>query len=203
MLEIVVKGGKGIKGALANEARRQKRALATALKVEGFERSNQLKNELRSGSPGGASFAPMTYIARYRGGRIAPDRPYNMASGGRNGFSMIRAIGYQIDGPEDDPHVRIGWVPKSASSTYRRIAELMQKGGTHGMKDSARHALRRAGQRMGKRSSTRKYFFIRKTTQTFHTPARPVIDPYFRAHRMEFLASIHNKWRAKMIGERI
>ena len=49
----------------------------------------------------------------------------------------------------------------------------------------------------------RKYFALRKTTTRFHTPARPIIDPFWAAHRFETLSNIRANYRRKIAGERI
>jgi hypothetical protein len=48
-----------------------------------------------------------------------------------------------------------------------------------------------------------KFFFLRPQTERLKTPARPIIKPFWAAHRDEALGGIHDLWMRKFRGERI
>ena len=47
------------------------------------------------------------------------------------------------------------------------------------------------------------YFFLRKETTTFTTPARDVIDAFWASHQGEVMGNIRSNFERKMRGERI
>ncbi len=61
----------------------------------------------------------------------------------------------------------------------------------------------RIGSKMGERSRLRKYYFLRKATSTLTTPPRPIIVPFWSAHKGEAERNIVSNFNRKMRGERI
>jgi len=194
MLNVITKGFTGLERTLKTESRRQEKALNTAIKVEGFRLMRLLKKQIRDGTPGGKKFDPLTYLSRARGSkRLRPNKPLRR---------LALAVRYFVkdQSPFD---MRIGWVGPRVSKSWKRIAELQQKGFTRGMKSERREFFRLKGAAMSKRSVARKYMFIRRTTKRFTTPARPIMDPFWRAEKDRAWRNIQKNYRRKMRGERI
>lgn len=205
MLDVTIRGINKLKRDLKAESRRQNKAMVTAIKVEAFRLRNEMKKEIRKGAPGGQKFAPLSYLARYWSDkpgmrtRMRPNRPL---------AALARAVHYHVkDGNPLD--VRVGFTGPRLSKTWKRIARMHQEGFVHQMDqgkysaDFKRAFLARTGGKLGRRSKTRKYLFIKKSTKTFHTPERPIVEPFWESRRTEALVNIRNNFRRKMRGERI
>ncbi len=186
----------------------------TAAKVEGFRLKKVLAKELRSGSPGGRQLQPLRRLttgARKRNplARFAKAVRYRGSGSGKNytvevGFLTWRSIGTNDNGKAYDHESR-----NSSGSTWRRRASMQQ----HGYSFSAdaispigstyRRLFRRIGQTYGKLSAVKKYFFLKKSTKNLVVPARPMIDPFWSAHKTEASRNILNNFKRKMQGEHI
>lgn len=200
---------------LAAEKRRQERALQTAVRVRGYKLMMQLRREIRSGAPGGQRFAPLSMIRRVerarfsKTGRLGANKPL---------APLAKAVGYQVQ-RQPVYGVKIGFgVGRGLDSvTWRRLALMHQQGfetsvdtpAFRGLSVSIEKYFRRMGSAVdyktfGKRKSARrKFFFLKKSTRTLKTPARPIIDPFIRANRADALRKIQRDFRAKMRGRRI
>lgn len=97
----------------------------------------------------------------------------------------------------------VGWVGPKVSKSWKRIAEAQQKGFTSEITEGRRRYFRNLGLLIDKRSKFRKYFFLRKETSKFVTPARPIMDPFWDAHKRKAWHNIRENYRRKMRGERI
>jgi len=192
MIKAQVKGFKHLQRNLKAESKRQKKALDTAVRVEGFRLSKLLKKEIRSGSPGGRKFAPLSFIARKRmhRGRNAPLR------------RLAIALRYHIL-KRDPLQIEVGWAGPRVSKRWKFLAQALQEGFTGTMSEATRESLAETGARLGKRSKNRRYFFLKKSTRRFKTPARPIMEPFWRAYRDDARRNITSNFRRKMRGERI
>lgn len=201
-----VSGLKNLEKAVRAADKESRKALQTAVKVEGFRLRGVMLSELRAGAPGGRKFPGLSYLRRYSGGRLRPDRPYGISQadaairgGGRSMGSIIR---YHVE--KNDPvEVAVGWSGPKISNSYKRLALALQEGFESSVTDRRREFFARAGGRLGRRRQFRKYFFIKKSTTVFRTPARPVIAPFWEAHRAEAWKNVRENFRRKMRGERI
>ena len=170
-----------------------------ATRVEGYRLMNLLKKEIRQGSPGGRKMAPLTYMAR-RWSHAKGVSPKSMRAD-KPLARMAIAIRYNVT--RNPFMMEIGFVGRKVSKSWKRLAQKHQEGFTATMKPERRAEFVRAGAAMTKRVKTRKYMFLRKATTTFRTPARPIIEPFWKSQ--EFLAKLNieanfiRKWR----GERI
>ena len=71
MLKITVRGIEKLRKDLAIEGERNRKALDTAIKVEGYKRLRQLRDDIKAGRSGGVSFAALSEIAkRTKAGRM-------------------------------------------------------------------------------------------------------------------------------------
>jgi len=124
--------------------------LRSAAKSLGFFMQKEIKQEVKTGAPGGVSFAqrrPHKFRAALQGGSAA-----------RQWYGkMLRAIGYQYA----DGVVRIGWTSRTAA-TYGRKQE---EGYETPVTSAVRKRYREAG------------FNLSKNTKYLETPARPVFEP--------------------------
>jgi hypothetical protein len=193
MIQITLNGAKNLAKWLDDTGQRSRRALSTALKIEGFRLMRVLKEEVRRGAPGGQPFAPLSYIAQWRGRRGGRDKPLAR-------FATV--VRYAADAEE----VRIGFLNPARgraklSKRWLNLARMHQEGFWHDMRPSTRKALPAIGQRAP--AEIRQYFHLRKSTRRFHTPARPVVVPFWRAHQAEALSNIRANFRRKIAGDRI
>jgi hypothetical protein len=175
---------------LKKESRRQKKAFETAVKVEGFRLRKRLQQEIRQGAPGGAEFAPLSMIQRRRSRRKTALRP------------LAKAVRYHVTrGESGGLEMRIGWTGPKVSKAWKRIAERQQEGYTVPFKPSFRRYLAGYGGEI--RGKFRPYFFLRKETRAAEVPARPIIEPFWDAHKDEARRNIARNYFRKLKGERI
>ncbi|MCF8094474.1 MAG: hypothetical protein K9J79_03845 [Desulfobacteraceae bacterium] len=184
-----IRGAKRLEKSLKAESRRQKKALSTAIKVEGFRLRKVLKQEIRQQAPGGRQFEPMSMISRKRRRRKKPLAP------------LAKAVRYYI--PRQDPvEMHIGWVGPKVSKSWKRIAEKQQEGFDIDVSRKQRRFLAEYGGEMD-RSKYKPFFFIKSGTQEFDVPARPIMRPFWNAHETEAKRNIAYNYRKKLKGERI
>lgn len=189
MLNVSIKGIKRLERTLKVEGRRQKKAMDTAVKVEAFRLMRLLKSEIRKGAPGGRQFSPLSHILRRRG-RNSPLR------------RLAIAVRYYV--AERDPlSIHVGWVGPRVSSRWKYIAKVQQAGFVTDISEAMRAHIIRSGARLGKRSKMRRFHFLRRSTKQFKTPARPIMVPFWAAHRSEARRRISRNFQRKMRGERI
>lgn len=196
MLRVVEKGFTNIERTMKAESARQEKALNTAVKVEGFRLMRLLKQQIRAGAPGGRKFEPLTFLARRwgsKGNRLRANKPLRR---------LAVAVRYWVKDrkPFD---MRIGWTGPRTSKSWKRIARLQQEGFARPVSEKRRRSFARLGEPMSARSPARKYMFLRKSTTRFETPARPVMDPFWRAEEKRAWHNIRRNYRLKMKGRRI
>jgi len=220
MIEVTVQGAANLAKALDAANAREKYALRVALRREGFRLKELLTREIRQGAPGGRAFAPLSVIRS----RTKPDRyrvPLSrLASVARYAVNDARHFSDKF-GVSSRPgatgtEVHVGFIDPlpfrgqshtfsarkfNLSGSWLRLARIHQEGFWHEMSEGARQRILAMQAQAG--SGLRKYFALRKTTTRFHTPARPIIDPFWAAHRFETLSNIRANYRRKIAGERI
>ena len=197
MLSFVVKGAEKTLAALAQEDRRQKRALVTALKREGYLRAKELQREVRAGAPGGQAFAPMSKMF---GVMSRLNRRHGYAKGFIQSGNLIQ---YDVMGSDENAIVSVGWPTSRVPGSFRKLMADLQEGKTTSVSAEQRRFFAGVAGQSGSRTNARKYLFLKRSTSSFRMPGRPVITPYYNAHRSEFLPSIRKNWIAKMKGQRI
>ena len=209
MMDVSIRGLKNLAYLYKTEHKKSVKALDTAIRVEGFRLRKLMQQEIRKSAPGGQKFEPLSIISRRLsgGGRLAPNRPLavkRIVRGGKR-FSMADVIRY--DTPKKSPiEMHIGWVGKETSKSWKRLAIAHQEGFTRTITDDQRRFLRRVGgdiKKKSPRSEAAKKFFLKKSTTTFKTPARPIIEPFWNAHENEALRNIKSNFKRKLAGHRI
>jgi hypothetical protein len=196
MLKVVTKGFTQLERNLKAESVRQEKALNTAVKVEGFRLMRLLKKQIRDGAPGGQKFNPLTFLARRwgsKGNRLRPNKPLRR---------LAIAIRYFIKDfrPLD---MRIGWVGPRTSKSWKRIAKLQQEGFTRPVAEKRRKSFAALAAAMSEKSPARPYMFLKKSTKMLTTPARPILDPFWRTEKQRAWRNIQRNYRLKMKGQRI
>jgi len=193
MLNVTVRGLTKLKRDLKVEGKRANKAMVTATRVEAFRLAKVMRQEIRKSAPGGDRFAPLSYLARRGYKRLKPDKPL---------AALARAVRYQVR-DRDPLDIRVGFTGLRTSATWKRIARKQQEGFTETMPEMKREMFADIGGRLGKRSKVRKYMFLERSTRTFTTPARPILEPFWEAHRSEAMLKIRDNFRRKMRGQRI
>jgi hypothetical protein len=190
-IQIAITGLSSLEKTLGAKIKAERKALNTAVKVEGFRLRKEMASDIRKGSPGGQPFAPRTYLSKAYSGRP-------------NQKALARlAVSTRYFIPEHDPiTMHIGWTGPQVSKSWKRLAKMHQEGFTAPVDDKRRQYLIKIISQKGKRSIYRK-FIPRASTTTFKTPARPIIAPFWAAHKSQALRNIRNNYRRKLAGERI
>ncbi len=201
-IEPIFKGVKNLQKDLAAETKRQRKALDTAVRVAGYRAMRKLKKEIRRGAPGGQKFKGLSYLARrskagtegrwdFR--RLRPDKPL---------ARLAIAVRYYV--PRRSPiEMHIGWAGPDVSKSWKRIARLHQQGFYTDMDEYNRAMFARLASKLSKRAAGRKYLFLKKTTRRFKVPKRPIIEPFWDAHRREIMREIRLNYTKKLKGKRI
>ena len=194
MIEITATGAANLAKALDAANARESRALSQAMRIEGMRLMRLLREEIRKGAPGGRQFAPLSVIAAVRRGRYGGAAPLRRLA------SVVR---YRVQ--ESPFQVHVGFVDPGGRAaltrSWLRIARVQQEGFWHGMDETTRaNIIRQLKYAPG---PARRYFALRQSTRRFHTPARPIIEPFWRAHQSQALTNIRANYRRKIAGQRI
>ena len=191
-MDATVRGLPKLRRYLKAESKAQKKDLAVAMKVEGFREMKLLKQQIRQGAPGGRRFAPLTFIARFNWRR-------------RRNHPLTRlAIGVRYYIPrKTHPEFHFGWVGPKVSKSWKRLAKMHQEGFTGEITPDMRRWLGKRKESENVPRKYRRYFGIRKQRTHFTTPARPILDPFWRAMKPTAMRNIANNYMRKRRGHRI
>jgi hypothetical protein len=197
MLAVIVKElQKTLKDIEADKARTRKN-LETAVRIEGFRLMWRLKKELEEGRAGANVFNPLTEIAK-RMGKPVNRKPLSKlavavrCSAGRMRGTFMVSVGFLDTGT------------RAISKSWRRIVEKQQEGATTSFTEDRRRAILNVGTTTRKRGDkAAKYFFLRKSTTSFRTPPRPILEPFIASQKSNIEANIVQNFERKMKGERI
>jgi len=195
MLDSKLIGLKRLQKTLKTAGAKNEKALSTAVKVEGFRLMRLLKKQIQAGAPGGAKFAPLTYLSRLGGGgsRMRPNKPLRR---------LAVAVRYHV--PKQSPiEMHVGWTGPRVSKSWKRIAQMHQEGFDRPMTESRRRYFLFKGAAMSKRSAARKYLFIKPGTTQFKTPGRPIMEPFWRSEKDRAWRNIRRNYQLKLRGQRI
>jgi hypothetical protein len=206
VLKISIKGLRNLNAALDAHTRDSKRALKTAIKVEGFRQLRQLREEIRAGRPGGRPYAAqLSEIARRT--KTGREKKNQIPL-----YKLARLLRYQVEyGRDGDISLSFGFVNspgRPLTGSWKSLLIKHQEG-TDVLHRGSRTELGRRFARIGGRLKKKndpdaKFFFLRKTTgRRIDLPKRPMIDPYWNTHKDEALVNIRKNFARKMRGERI
>ncbi len=191
LLNVAANGYDTVKKAVDESATKKEKALSSVIKIESFRLSQGLKRGIRSAQPGGSDLKKLTAIARLKKGRFRSNLPFR---------GVVNSVRYDFDRLKNVAH--IGWTSKT-NSGLKRLMTRYQRGFETPVTEKKRKALTMLGMSLGKRSSLRKYFFIRKTTTKFDIPERPIVDPFYEKEKEAIRQNIARNFRLKMMGKRI
>lgn len=184
-----------------------KRALDIAIKNEAVELLKELRGQVRQGTPGGHPYAAiLSKLARRtkRGALRKSQVPLSR---------LARLLRYNIDYSSGALKITFGFVtegPKRLAGYWQDLLRKHQEGVdvlyTHSRTELGIR-MARIGARLKKDGDAdARYFFLRKSTgraRGFRLPERPIIDPFWAEQRVDAMASIREKFRRKLAGERI
>jgi len=181
----------------------------TATKVEGFRLSRKLKKDVREARPGGIRLTPLSQIARRtKTGKRKKNARKPLAS-------LAHLVRYKATRPSGKFNVEVGFVaPKMKTRNWMQLVGMHQKGESFdilysGSRSYLGRRLANIGGRLKKAGDPdARFFFLRKTAgykggRRGQLPARPEIDPFWKANKGQAQRNITNNWERKMAGERI
>ncbi len=192
------------------QGKEAQKAAQAALKKEGYRLMRALQDEISEGAPGGRKFKPLSVLGAYR------SRPYRRTPL----RELANGVRYDLQVSGARTRCVIGFLTKRSSKSWVRIAERAQQGYETTVTPRQRRFLARWASRSLARGTMNrlairnisraavdtgdaKYFFLRKTTTRMKTPARPIIDPFWRAHERESRTNLVRNFHRKLRGERI
>lgn len=218
---------KGLKETLKDIERAeiaQIRSLNDAFRIEGFRMKNSLQHQIRLGAPGGYIFEPLSVIGRkWKYSRRKNNPLYKLALGIRyhipNTAVPMLQVGFvgPVNMREQESMVRSGLrlgrsgnfrgitSGNMTSKSYRRLADKHQKGFESRVTPSMRKSLRNRGIELFdphtlKENPAYRVFFLKDTTTVFKTPARPIIDPFWRQQKHMTISRIRMNYKMKLKG---
>lgn len=198
----IVKNLKEFQNALEKADKDRIKAAQDATKIEAFRLMGELKKELQAGAPGGKTLSPLTEMAK----KLRSRRLINKRNPNKPPLYMFGPwVRYKVEKVEDGYKVDVGFVSpqKGGGIPESKLSYLVgrpQRGGTQSVTDPLISMLVRLGSKGKKKLNP---FFLRKTTKTLQTPARPIIEPFWDAHKDEADRNIAANFYRKMRGERI
>lgn len=203
-ISLTLKGLKKVDRFWRTSKKASAKALTTAVRVEAFNLSKKLKQALRSGSPGGRTLRPLSFIAR-RSMRRGPDGRKIRQSPSRKPLARL-ALGIRYMVERWDPFVaKVGFVtPKGMDTgTWRTLAKEQQEGFTRPLTSRIREAIVNRGADLGTIEGGDSPFFLRKSTRALHVPARPIVRPFWRQQERKSPVRIKKNFKLKLKGQRI
>jgi len=212
MLQAVIKGADAVSKEIRREFQQSEKDLNIAMRIEGFRLMKQMRSEISHGRPGGVPFHPLSEIGRRTmAKRLQGDlswKRYGMV--GQAGAAKRRplrrlasAVRYAVR-KKKDYEVAVGFPAEKLSKSWVRIARRQQEGASFSVSEELRTWLRMKGALLRKKGDpAARYFFLKKSTGRFRTPARPILGPFWRVHRAEAWQNIRENFRRKQRGERI
>jgi len=156
--------------------RAEKRAddiIPMVLRGVGFSSKKTLATEIRKQKPGGKSYDK-------------DKRQISRKLSGKRDLLKFLAKYTHYDRPKEisNTHsISIGWVGSGISKRAKGMAKSHQKGFKTPVSDEIRKKLRRMAEDGDVPKKYRQFFFIRDDTKQFETSARPILEPFFEAHR--------------------
>lgn len=195
----------GLNALLEDRSRKSANALKAAIRGEGYMLRTVLMSHIRKGTPApGHPFAPRSMISRL----ITRNR-LNVKSGVPL-IKLANAVTYNVSGlyrTDQNYQVEVGFTYKRSPAWAREAAWHQQEGFTRPVTHSMRRFFARMG---GRRSASRsrrqkglaRWLFLSKRTNVLKTPARPIIDPFWKWQRQMAIERIKRNYVIKMQGKR-
>ncbi len=209
-LAYTIKGIRQLQKDLEADTREKKKALETAIKVEGFRQLRLLREQIRAGEPGARPYAAkLSRIAAHtKAGRLRKNQAPL--------YKLARLLRYVVTYENGALSFRFGFVSggggafqtgfwkrliiKHQASAEVNFSEILYSGS----RSELGRRLARIGGRLKKKGDPdAKFFFLRRETGRVKLPARPIIAPFWDRYQDEAAANIQANWARKLRGERI
>lgn len=214
MLSTTLIGVKEVTRHIKASREEEARALNLAIRVEGFRLMKAMKAEIRRGAPGGRRLKPLSEIGRRsKAGYLRGERDVRLFGARRLNRAPLERLASLVRYayvPQDQA-IHVGFLRhgpqlgrRGLSGSWVRIIYSHEVGGTFRLSAKRRRSFaRHGGQLKKRRDSAFRYFFLRKSTRTFKLPARPIVDPFWRARHESAWRNIRRNYRRKLAGHRI
>ena len=205
LIKADIRGVRKLWKELNIHTKKQRRALETAIKVEGFRQLKRLREEVRKGTPAGKAYAAqLSGIARRtKTGRLKKNQvPL---------YRLARLLRYDVHYANGELQFRFGFVKRGRASlggTYKELLLKHQEGLDvlyGGSRTELGRRLARIGGKLKKKGDPdARFFFLRKETgRRIKLPERDIIDTFYGAYRPEMIKNIRANFKLKMAGKRI
>lgn len=197
-IDVQADGLRNLERFVLVSSERTRQALLAAIRGEAFSMRQTLRQNIIMGAAApGAPFRPLSLIAR----AFKRRRGFGL----RAPFPLRRlaaAVTYAVDAGEMS--ARVGFTALSPAWA-RKVAAMHQVGFvrpvTQKMREAfAREGARRAESRSRRARKTSQPLFLRKETTVLRTPARPIIDPFWRFAAPKAVEAIRRNFREKLSG---
>jgi hypothetical protein len=184
----------------------------SVVKAEGYRLWKAMRADVKAGAPGGRPLTPLREISQWA-------RKKKPLSG------LWRAIRYKRTGSGSTLRMEIGavdsraqrrasadeesifggaireWAGKGLSASWVSIFARQQSGVTTAVTPQLRRMLIQIGARRKKRKNdTARFFFLRKGTTTFSTPARDIVDTFWASQRGGLSGRLTAAYEEKLRG---
>lgn len=206
-MSIILEGADKVKDWLDKQSEAAKDAYKTAVKVEGYRLASLLKSDIKHGAPGGNTLKPLTYIAMRMARKVRGAGTFVRQNPNRKPLANL-ATGIRYAVTNSPFSMSIGFVQpvgrsNQISKSWRRLGEIQQSGFSTAVTKEQRKAFARRGGELGTIEGGNTPFFLRKSTTHLNTPARPIISPFWYAHKAAAMSNISSNFKSKMAGNRI
>lgn len=201
-----ISGIRRLQKDLEADTKEKKKALETAIKVEGMRQLKLLREQIRKGEPGGQPYADRLskIAARTKAGRLRKNQaPLYM---------MARLLRYHVEYEGGHLNFRFGFISNGGGPIQGSWKKLLLQHGEGGdlnvLYGKSRTELGRRFAQIGGRLKKKgdpdaKFFFLRSETGRATLPQRPMISPFWDRYKDEAEANIMDNWGRKLRGERI
>lgn len=203
-LNYAITGIRKLQQDIGADTAAKKKALETAIKVEGMRQLKLLREQIRSGDPGGKPYADKLskIAARTKSGRLRKNQAPL--------YRLARLLRYHVSYAGGEISFRFGFISgggKSIGSSWKKLIAKHGEGADilYGKSRSelGRRLAQIGGRLKKKGDPDAKYFFLRTETGSAGLPRRPIIAPFWDRYEGEAAANIQANWARKLRGERI
>ena len=171
-----------------------------ATKGEAYRLMRLLQKEIKAGAPGGVPFAPIREITKEtRAGNIPKPKPL---------YRLFNAVRYRATTEGSGLTIGIGGIEGMVSSSWLRILLESQTGSAKPVDPKFREHLLSIGiglKGTGTKKATglARYFFLKRQTQTFKTPARSIMDAFWNEQAGQVMTNIQTEFNRLIEREKI
>ncbi len=203
-IAIAIKGAAALSRSLKVAKEQEFKNLNSAIRGEAFRLRNILKDDIRSGAPGGRRFKPLSIMRASQRSRNTPL------------YRLAGQVKYHVN--KTNNSVTVGFTGPKVEEKWKSIALKQQEGFDKNVTKGMRRYFVREGIKRGRSKKTRggqislkfarksnmkiRAFMLRRETTRLHTPARPIIAPFWAAHEHEVFPNIRRNFRLKQQGKK-